>query len=347
MLGERWEHERQLGDLLEGYHTLTFCQRLAPNQIKTLPEKGMTREIRHKVILEDKGHVECLRLDPVLKDIAVSVRKLQCHLWQRFPARRDSEAGDTAREGNRNSEIDDTLHLAATRPHNAGKLFELTKNFGGLSVHDCAGRRGANAARTSLEQGEAKPFFKLPHLLTKCGLRHVDRCSSPRKAARFDDLHEIAQMTKLHGRVSSHCFLSERCNRRSVPASISDLLSKLQFCTKRAASHLQNCGVLAEDGRVGGLAMLIVEDRRRWSTTVSVWLKNAPAGGTRYSVARRTAARRHMHLPRIDYSYDARKGTILHARKEPGIGCRIDKKVLKKGAGGVVADLEGKRGGLV
>src|ERR1700726_3933118 len=167
----------------------------------------MTREVRHEVIFEDQGHVECLRLDPVLKHIAVCVGKCQRHLWQCFLARRDSRASDSARERYRNSEIYDTFNLAAARPHNAGKLFELTKDFGGLAKQDLAGGRGTNAARASLQQGEAEPFFKLPDLLAERGLRHVDRSSGARKAAPFDDLHEIAQMTKLHDRVPPHCLL--------------------------------------------------------------------------------------------------------------------------------------------
>src|ERR1700730_9988339 len=167
----------------------------------------MTREIRHEVIFEDQGHVECLRLDPVLKHIAICVGKFQCHFWQGLLARRDSRASDATRERYRNSEIDDAFNLAAARPDNAGKLFELTKDFGGFAKHDLAGGRGSSPARASLQQGEAEPFFKLPDLLTKRRLRDVERSSGARKAARFDDLHEIAQVTKLHDRVPSHCLL--------------------------------------------------------------------------------------------------------------------------------------------
>src|ERR1700730_18778685 len=135
----------------------------------------MTREVRHEVVFEDQGHVECLRLDPVLKHIAICVGKFQCHFWQGLLARRDSRASDATRERYRNSEIDDAFNLAAARPHNAGKLFELTKDFGGFAKHDLAGGRGANAARASLQQGEAEPFSQLPALLTNCRLRALLR----------------------------------------------------------------------------------------------------------------------------------------------------------------------------
>ena len=196
---------------------------------------GWREKFGTKSIFEHQGHVECLRLDPGLKHVAVGVGEFQRHFRQCFLACRDGRAGDAARERYRHSEVDDAFDLAAARPHNAGKLFELTKDFGGLAKHDLAGGRGAHAARASLQQGEAEPFFKLPDLLTERGLRDVDLCGGTRKAARFDDLHEIAQMTKLHDRVPPRRFLGWLESRPPAPVRTAGPAG-LQSCTVQGGS---------------------------------------------------------------------------------------------------------------
>ena len=141
------------------------------------------------------------RLDPGLQIVAFAVGESQRYLRQGLLACCDGGAGEGTCDRHRHSEVDDPLDLAAARPHHAGKLLELAKDFGGLGKHDLAGGRGTQAARTSLQQDEAQPFFELRDLLTERGLRDMDLRGGARKTAGFDDFHKIAQMTKLHCRV--------------------------------------------------------------------------------------------------------------------------------------------------
>ena len=133
------------------------------------------------MIFEDHGHVERLRLDPGLQIVAFAVGEFQRYLRQGLLACCDGGAGEGARDGDRHSEVDDTLDLAAARTHDAGKLLELAKNFGGLGKHDLAGGRGTYAARASVQQDDTQSVLKLPDLLTERRLRDMDFRGSARK----------------------------------------------------------------------------------------------------------------------------------------------------------------------
>jgi hypothetical protein len=56
-----------------------------------------------------------------------------------------------------------------------------------------------DAARAALQQRETEALFQFADLLAERRLCDMNRGRGARKAARFDDLHEISQMTKLHG----------------------------------------------------------------------------------------------------------------------------------------------------
>src|ERR1700759_2452366 len=67
-----------------------------------------------------------------------------------------------------------------------------------LLVENLARGRGTDASRAALKQRDAQPLLQLCDLLAQGRLRDVDDRSRPGKASGLEDLHEIAELTKLH-----------------------------------------------------------------------------------------------------------------------------------------------------
>ena len=163
------------------------------------------------------------RTDGSLQGFAVVVRDPEVHFRKAGLDPREQGTDQDRRHRGRQTDLDRTLRHAFSGTNQHRELIEVVQDRGSLAIQQFAFRRRACPASTALKQRNAQPFLQLVNLLAQRGLGHVDQSRCTRKTAGFHNLHEIAELSKLHDPLYLAGTSSDRLSGKNISSTTSSM----------------------------------------------------------------------------------------------------------------------------